>query len=125
MTGCTSGRGAARPSTSEHSSVSPSPRFASVAATAGYVLDGAFAPSAIQPGVPRALLVSKRDNSQGQHSSIIVFPLLPTKAECVEAAAVQLRLIDGAGSIAHLAVYPSLLWSLAHGRRPAKVQIPT
>jgi hypothetical protein len=80
----------------------------------------------------RELTVSKlsppRDSMEPFPSAltaVLVFPLIPEPASCLQQVRLRLRVLGGQGPRADLAVYPSALLSLAEGRRPDRVPLKT
>jgi hypothetical protein len=89
---------------------------------------GEFSPRSFRPGGMREFTVSKLSpplNSPEPFPSaltaVLVFPLIPKPASCLQRVRLRLRVLGGRGPRAELAVYPSALLSLAKGRRPDRI----
>jgi hypothetical protein len=102
----------------------PRPVLGTTRASASYVLSGAFSPTSFRPGGARAFTVSKL-SPPGDYgpfrsalTAVLVFPLVPKPAGCLQRVELRLRVLRGVGQRAELAVYPSALLALAKGRRP-------
>ncbi len=95
-------------------------------------MSGAFSPRSFRPGGMRHFTVSKLSpplNSMEPFPSaltaVLVFPLIPKPATCLQQVRLRLWVLGGRGSRAELAVYPSALLSLAEGRRPDPIPLET
>jgi hypothetical protein len=95
-------------------------------------MSGEFSPRSFRPGGMREFTVSKLSpplNSMEPFRSaltaVLVFPLIPKPASCLQQVRLRLRVLGGRGPRAELAVYPSALLSLAKGRRPDRIPLET
>jgi hypothetical protein len=123
-------RDPARPSSAPASR--PPPVSGTTRASGSYVMSGEFSPRSFRPGGMRAFTVSKLSpplNSMEPFPSaltaVLVFPLIPQPASCLQQVRLRLRVLGGQGPIAELAIYPSALLSLAKGRRPDRIPLET
>jgi hypothetical protein len=88
-------------------------------------MSGEFSPRSFRPGGMREFTVSKLSpppNSvepfRSALTAVLVFPLIPQPAGCLQRVRLRLRVLGGQGPRAELAVYPSALLSLAKGQPP-------
>jgi hypothetical protein len=95
-------------------------------------MSGEFSPRSFRPGGMREFTVSKLspplDSAEPFPSAltaVLVFPLIPKPASCLQQVWLRLRVLGGQGPKAELGVYPSALLSLAKGRRPDPIPLET
>lgn len=94
-------------------------------ASGSYVMSGSFAPRSFRPGGARVFTVSKLSPPpetvqpfRSALTAVLVFPLVPKPAGCLQRVRLRLRVLGGRGPRAERPSTPSALLSLAKGRRP-------
>jgi hypothetical protein len=95
-------------------------------------MSGEFSPRSFRPGGMREFTVSKlsppldsMEPFRSALTAVLVFPLIPKPARCLQRVRLRLRVLGGQGTRAELAVYPSALLSLAKGQRPDRIPSET